>query len=210
MDNRPDNSTAKAIKVFSMVSSKFREKGYLPVLCGGFAVELMTNGGYTTGDIDILFKGKCPSMEEKLEIMRSLGCLGGARIFEVEGQIVDIGGVGEFYSDKFLEFSDEKGTFLVESPEEALAQRLLVSIYPVENKDQADAAKLIVAQAKAGQIPMDWTEARRIAALSWVRVSNELEKTIAEVESDSGEKKEGPIDSAASLSRKITKTSHAV
>jgi|SRR6056297_687419 len=64
--NQIDNPSWKRILFSGLLSQSVIEKGYpAPIIVGGEAVEIYTNGQYTTGDIDI--KGNLSCIAEILE-----------------------------------------------------------------------------------------------------------------------------------------------
>lgn len=57
---------------------------------------------------------------------------------------MDLGGA-ELYSNRFVRIQTVEGSLLMEAPGEEISQRLLYGIYPQPNKEQAQAAKPLVA-----------------------------------------------------------------
>lgn len=49
-------------------------------------------------------------------------------------------------------------------PEDLIAERVLVSVYPHENSNARNVAKKLIAVALGGQLRLDWTELWRVAA----------------------------------------------
>ncbi|MCX6925372.1 MAG: hypothetical protein NT154_19510, partial [Verrucomicrobia bacterium] len=47
--------TRKAAKLASLCSALFRERGIELVVVGGSAIELLTEGAYTSGDLDLCY-----------------------------------------------------------------------------------------------------------------------------------------------------------
>jgi len=162
------------------VCAAFRKKGFKPILYGGATVELYTQGLYSTGDVGLGFLRTAPNLTEKNEVMSALGCRDSVRLFKLREIIIDLGGAAEFYSNNFITITTPQGSLRLESPEESLARRLLYSIYPSTNEDQLQAAKLLIAQALSGNLPLDWTEARRVARLPGFKVEKELLQLVQE------------------------------
>jgi hypothetical protein len=102
--------------------------------------------------------------------MASLGCERGTRLYLLDGVVVDLGGQAELLSDNLVEVSTAEGTLLLEAPEESLVQRILMSVYPQEDADQKRAAMTLMMQALKGNVPIDWAEVDRIAALPGFKI----------------------------------------
>lgn len=66
-------------------------------------------------------------------------------------------------------------------PEDLLVERVLVSVYPGENKEARDCAKKFTAMILDGIIPVDWSEVRRLANLREYRNLLECETLVKEV-----------------------------
>lgn len=162
------------------VSEAFRAEGYRPVQYGGATVEEYTEGMYSTGDVDIGFVDRAPSLEDRARVMERLGCQRGIRLFDLGGVLVDLGGQAESYSRNFIELKTDDGPILLEAPEESMVQRILMGVYPQFLEEQWEAGRLMVAQAVAGRIPVDWEEVLRLARLPGFRVEKELRQLVAE------------------------------
>src|ERR1039458_7739600 len=82
--------TRKAAKLASLCSALFREQGLELVVVGGSAIELLTEGAYTSGYLDLcrLSPAALP-LRERQEIMGRLGAQGGPRSWQVAGAFVD-------------------------------------------------------------------------------------------------------------------------
>ena len=172
-DKTPD-ANRKRIHTAIRVSEAFRKKGFQVVQYGGATVEFYTAGRYSTGDVDIGFLGATPPAEVKSEVMQSLGSRRGVRIFVLDGVVVDLGGTAELYSHHLVELKTPEGSILLEAAEEEIAQRLLMGVYPQHNPDQWQAAKLLVGQAIAKNLDVDWQEVFRIVRLPAFAVEEEL------------------------------------
>jgi hypothetical protein len=178
-----DNLSAeqrKRVETAVRVSEAFRQEGFDPIQYGGATVEFYTQGLYTTGDVDMGFLRNAPSLEKKNQVMASFGCRDSIRLYKVGDVMVDIGGVAELYSDRYVRIETPDGDLLMEAPEEEISQRLLYGIYPQPNDEQYQAARLMVSQGLLGNIPVDWEEARRVAALPGFKVTAELEQLLLE------------------------------
>ena len=158
--------------VAARVSAAFKAQGYQIVQYGGATVEQYTHGKYATSDVDLGFVNKAPSLEVRAQVMESLGCERGTRLYLLEGVIVDLGGHAELLSPNLTELSTPAGLLLLEAPEESLVQRVLMSVYPQEDTDQKGAALTLMVQALAGNLPLDWNEVDRLAVLPGFKVSD--------------------------------------
>src|SRR5438034_6603851 len=89
--------TLKHLKLASLVSAVFRERGIELVIVGGSAIEFYTEGAYVSGDVDlcVLTPAKPIPLRLRQEIMGELGGQGGPRSWEVAGLFVDLLGVVE-------------------------------------------------------------------------------------------------------------------
>ncbi len=104
-------------------------------------------------DVDLGFLDASPSLELRAQVMESLGCERGTRLYLLDGVVVDLGGRAELLSPNLVELSTAEGQLLLEAPEESLIQRVLMSVYPQEDQDQKKAALLLMVQALAGNLP---------------------------------------------------------
>ncbi len=84
--------------------------------------------------------------------------------------MVDLGGPAELLGRNLTEVDTPEGKLLLESPEESLVQRVLMSVYPQDDEDQRRAAMLLLTQALSGNLPIDWDEVNRIAELPGFKV----------------------------------------
>src|ERR1017187_2697212 len=88
--------TRKAAKLASLCSALFRERGVELVVVGRPAIELLTEGAYTSGDVD-LFRPTPPSLPLRgpQELIGRLAAQGGPRSWQVAGAFVDLLGLLE-------------------------------------------------------------------------------------------------------------------
>lgn len=89
--------TLKHLKLASLVSTIFRERGIELVVVGGSAIEFYTEGAYVSGDLDICVASSKEPLTVLLrqELMGVLGAKGGPRSWEVGGVFVDVLGACE-------------------------------------------------------------------------------------------------------------------
>jgi hypothetical protein len=157
--------TLKSAKLASLCSVLWLERGVELVVVGGSAIEILTEGAYASGDLDMCHVNKTtlPVVERK-EIMGLLGAKGGPRNWQVAGMFVDVLGPAEsFARTPFRRIEAPYGDFLVMKPEDLLVERVLMSYYTGENITARNCAKILVSVALRGEIAMDWDEVRRLA-----------------------------------------------
>ena len=176
-------ATLKAIKLASLCSAVFRESGFELVVVGGSAIEFLTEGAYTSGDIDFcLVSPTTISLRLRQEIMGELAAEGGPRSWEIAGLFVDL--LGPYESTARTAVRKIQGPFgqiSLAQPEELLVERILVSVYPQPYPAARDAARKLAAVALGGGLEMNWQEVRRIANLPEYRILPECEKLVADV-----------------------------
>ncbi len=172
----------KALRLAMLVASLFREAGCETVVVGGSAIEFYTNGDYMSGDVDLCFllRGR-PELRTVAELMGKLGATGGPRSFKVAGLFVDILGEVETLAEtQFRKITDPlTGQYvLLSKPEDLLAERMLMALYPARDEASYECVKKLVWAALAGQVEVDWKEAFRVAALPEYRVEKELDEVV--------------------------------
>ena len=158
--------TRKAAKLASLCSALFRERGVELVVVGGSAIELLTEGAYTSGDVDLCRLTPAPlPLRERQEIMGQLGAEGGPRSWQVAGGFVDLLGPLESLARTPLrKLQGAFGVIQLAQPEELLVERVLVSIYPQPHPPARDCAKKLAAVVLGGAMELDWKEVRRLAS----------------------------------------------
>jgi len=188
--------TRKAAKLASLCSALFRERGTELVVVGGSAIELLTEGAYTSGDLDLCSLGPATlSLRERQEIMGELGARGGPRSWEVAGLFVDLLGPLETLARTPLrKLKGTYGVVRVVQPEELLVERVLVSVYPQPYAPARRCAKKLAAVALGGAMELDWKEVRRLAGRAEYRILSECKALVREVANEL--KIKSPLDSA--------------
>ncbi|MDR1146514.1 MAG: hypothetical protein LBK71_10325 [Verrucomicrobiales bacterium] len=169
------DSPVARLELAAEIFAAFRALGYQPIQYGGATVEVYSDGQYCTGDLDIGFLYQAPPIEERSRVMQALGSPPGVRLFQYKDAVVDLGGVAEMFSRNFVEIKTAKGAVLLEAPEEAIIQRLLLAYYPQSQPDQLKAAELLIRNALAGNFAIDWAEVRRLAGLPMFNVLAQFE-----------------------------------
>jgi len=175
--------TIKSLKLASLCSALWAERGVELVVVGGSAIEILTEGAYASGDLDMCHATKANlPIRERQEIMGLLAAKGGPRNWQVAGMYFDLlGPVESFSRTPFRRVQAPYGEVLVMTPEDLLVERVLVSVYPGENQAARDCAKKLIAMILDGIIPVDWNEVRRLANLREYRNLPECVKLVKEV-----------------------------
>jgi hypothetical protein len=175
--------TLKSAKLASLCSALWAERGVELVVVGGSAIEILTEGIYASGDLDMCYTNKATlPVRERQEVMGLLGAKGGPRNWQVAGMYLDLLGLAEsFARTPFRRVDGPYGTFLVMKPEDLLVERVLVSYYPQQNLAARECAMSLIAAVLTGGIAVNWGEVRRVANLPEYRNLAECEKLVKEV-----------------------------
>jgi hypothetical protein len=157
--------TLKSAKPASLCSALWAERGVELVVVGGSAIEILTEGAYASGDLDMCHANKATlTVAERKEIMGLLGAKGGPRNWQVAGMYLDLlGPVESFAHTPYRRVEAPYGSILLMKPEDLLVERVLVSFYLGESKTARDCAKVLAAVALRKEIEMNWDEVRRLA-----------------------------------------------
>ena len=182
---------AKALLLAGLVSELFRERGFEPVVVGGSAIEFYTDGAYMSGDTDICWTGLWPpTPEQQEEIMRQIPGIkshGGVKSWGIEELWVDLLGEIDFRADRDLgRILTPFGQVILIPVEDALAGRVYAARCYCSGYDEKDddCAKKLMAAVLKGDVPIDWDEARRVAACSKYNCLTQFEAVKAEVEAE--------------------------
>lgn len=179
---------AKALLLAALVSELFRERGFEPVVVGGSAIEFYTDGAYMSGDTDICWAGwPHPSQEQQQEVMQQIPGIQshGGKSWGIEGLWIDLLGEIDYRSEKaFSKLHTPHGEVRVIPVEDALAGRVYAARCYCSGYDEKDddCAKKLMAAVLTGRVPIDWDEARRIAASPKYNCLAVLEAVKVEVE----------------------------
>jgi hypothetical protein len=175
--------TLKSAKLASLCSALWRERGVELVVVGGSAIEILTDGAYTSGDLDVCHMNKASlSIRERQEVMGLLGAKGGPRNWQVAGMYFDLLGPAEsFAHTPFRCIEAPYGSFHLMKPEDLLVERVLMSYYTGEDQKARNCAKILVAVALRNELEMNWDEVRRLANLREYRNLPECAKLVKEV-----------------------------
>jgi hypothetical protein len=175
--------TLKSAKLASLCSALWAERGVELVVVGGSAIEILTEGAYASGDLDMCHASKTAlTVPERREVMSLLGAKGGPRNWQVAGMYLDLlGPVESFARTPYRRVQGPYGEVLLMKPEDLLVERVLMSYYLGENQTARECAKKLVAVVLTGGIDVDWNEVRRLANLPEYRNLLECEKLVKEV-----------------------------
>jgi hypothetical protein len=180
---REEDPTLKSLKLASLASALWAEQGVQLIVVGGSAVELLTDGAYASGDVDM-----CHATEATLpirlrqEIMGQLGAKGGPRSWEVAGTFLDLlGPVESFAHTAYRRIEGPHGSVLVMKPEDLLVERILVSVYPQPDQVARACARALAAVGLRGAVDICWPEVLRVASLPQYRNVNECKTLVREV-----------------------------
>lgn len=177
----------RALLLAALVSELFRERGFEPVVVGGSAIEFYTDGAYMSGDTDICWAGvQVPTPNERAEVMSQIPGIErkGTRSWQVAELWVDLLGELESYGKGPPSVMETPtGEVVLLTVEELLAERVFSARkWTGFNEADDECAKKLLACVLRQQIPCDWIEARRIAALPAYRCVEELDSMRREVE----------------------------
>jgi hypothetical protein len=182
---------AKALLLAALVSELFRERGFEPVVVGGSAIEFYTDGAYMSGDTDICWaKWNTPSEEQKEEIMRQIPGVqshGGAKSWRLDDLWVDLLGDIDYLAEKELVVLETLvGEVALIPVEDALVGRVYAARCYCSGYDEKDddCAKKLMTSVLLGHIPIDWGEARKIAASPKFNCLRVFETVKTEVEAE--------------------------
>jgi hypothetical protein len=180
--------TLKHLKLASLVSAVFRERGVELVVVGGSAIEFYTEGAYVSGDLDMCLVSPARlGVRTRQELMGLLGAKGGPRSWQVAGHYVDIlGQVETLARTPFDELQAPYGTVRLVSPEDLLVERALISVYPQRHEPAELCARKLIAVALAGQVELDWQEAARLARQPEYRILPVLKALVGDVAHELG------------------------
>lgn len=161
----------KNLLVASCVCQLFREKGWETVVVGGSALELYTEGGYVTADVDLcraVGTRPIPATVEA-EVMRAAGAtsLGVRRQWSLGGVVIDLLGEAETVGKApFRTLQGPYGDLRVMPAEEVLVERAFMAYAQgadCPNFEALAAAKQIILAGLAGTVAMDWEAVDAIA-----------------------------------------------
>lgn len=173
----------KSLKLAGLVTRVFQQAGWDLVVVGGSAVEFYTEGAYMSGDIDFCRRNAAPvPLRLAQDLMSGLGATGGPRSWRVAGLFVDLLGLLENEAVTPLRLIETPcGPVSLMPAELALVERVLLAYTPSPNAEGRAVAAKLLAACISGLTPINWDEARRLAALPSFRIERELESLREEV-----------------------------
>ena len=125
------DATLKSLKLASLCSTLWSERGVELVVVGGSAIEFLTEGAYASGDLDMCHTTGTLPIRDRQEVMGLLHAEGGPRNWKVAGMYLDLLGPAEsFARTPYRRIDAPYGSVLVMKPEDLLVERVLVSVYP--------------------------------------------------------------------------------
>lgn len=175
--------TIKHLKLASLCSEVFREKGIELVAVGGSAIEFYTEGAYTSGDVDLcVMRAQAPLTPRiRQELMGKLGATGGPRSWEISGAYVDVLGEFEYFSQTGIRtIQGPYGDVRLAPVEELIVERILVSKYPQDFLPARHCAMKLIAAALQNEVEADWDEVQRLARIEAYNNWTEVKRTIDE------------------------------
>jgi len=175
--------TIKSLKLASLCSALWAERGVELVVVGGSAIEILTEGAYASGDLDMCHATAATlPLAQRKEIMGLLDAKGGPRNWQVAGMYLDLlGPVESFARTPYRRVEAPYGSILLMKPEDLLVERVLVSVYPGENQTARDCAKKFIAVILGGDMAVNWDEVRRLANLPEYRNLPQCVQLVKEV-----------------------------
>ncbi len=177
------DATLKSLKLASLCSALWAERGVELVVVGGSAIEFLTEGAYASGDLDMCHTTSATlPIRDRQQVMGLLKAEGGPRNWKVAGMYLDLlGPVETFARTPYRRVEGPYGSVFVMKAEDLLVERVLVSVYPQPDEKARECARSLAAVALRGQIGMNWTEIRRVAQLPEYRNLKECETLVNEV-----------------------------
>jgi hypothetical protein len=187
--------TLKSAKLASLCSALWATRGVELVVVGGSAIEILTEGAYASGDLDMCHANKATlPVRERQEVMGLLNAKGGPRNWQVAGMYLDLLGPAEsFARTPYRRVDGPYGSFLVLQPEDLLVERVLMTFYLGENQMARECAKKLIAVILAGGIIVDWHEVLRVANRPEYRNVDQCKALVREVANEL--KSKNPFDS---------------
>ncbi|NOS70866.1 MAG: hypothetical protein HOP33_13160 [Verrucomicrobia bacterium] len=175
--------TLKSLKLASVTTMLWAERGVELVVVGGSAIEILTDGAYTSGDLDMCHSTAATlPIRDRQEVMAGLNAEGGPRNWKVAGMFLDLLGPAEsFARTPFRRIAAEYGAVWIMKPEDLLVERVLVSVYPQPHPSARACARELAFVALGGAIDMDWKEVLRVASLPEYRNVEECKVLVCEV-----------------------------
>lgn len=175
--------TLKSARLASLCSALWAERGVELVVVGGSAIEILTEGAYASGDLDMCHANKATlPVQERREVMGLLDAKGGPRNWQVAGMYLDLlGPVESFARTPYRRVQGPYGEVLLMKPEDLLVERVLMTFYLGESQTARNCARILISVALRGETAIDWGEVRRVANQPEYRNLSECVKLVKEV-----------------------------
>lgn len=175
--------TPKHLKLASLVSAVFRERGIELVVVGGSAIEFYTEGAYVSGDLDMCVVAATTALtvRARQEIMATLLAKGGPRSWQVSGLFVDVLSAFENLArTPIRRLAGPWGEVQISPVEELIVERVLISKYPGDYPPARECATKLLAAALLGEVECDWSEVRRLAQCNAYKNWNDVKELVHE------------------------------
>lgn len=175
--------TLKHLKLASLITAVFRERGVELVVVGGSAIEFYTEGAYVSGDLDLCVASSREPLTIRIrqQVMGALGATGGPRSWQVAGVFADVLGAFENLArSNIRRLAGPSGEVCVATVEELIVERILISNYPGDYPPARECAKKLLAAALLGEVETDWTEVRRLAECPAYQNWNDVKQLVDE------------------------------
>ena len=173
--------TLKSAKLASLCSALWAERGVELVVVGGSAIEILTEGAYASGDLDMCHatRASLPVRERRkswaCSVRKAVRATG-----RWPGCIWICSARWKALPAHLLAASKRlTASFLVMKPEDLLVERVLMSFYLEKTRRRATARRFD--RGLAREVEMDWDEVRRLANLPEYRNLSECVKLVKEV-----------------------------
>ena len=175
--------TLKHLKLASLISAVFRERGVELVVVGGSAIEFYTEGAYVSGDLDLCVASSREPLTVLIrqQTMGALGATGGPRSWQVAGIFADVLGAFENLARSTIRrIAGPSGEVCIAPVEELIVERILISNYPGDYPPARECAKKLLAAALLREVETDWVEVRRLAESPAYKNWNDVKQLVDE------------------------------
>ena len=175
--------TLKHLKLASLVTTVFRERGIELVVVGGSAIEFYTEGAYVSGDLDLCVDSVPSKLTARVrqELMALFHAKGGPRSWQVGGLYIDIlSSFENLARTPMRRLQGPWGEVRISPVEELMVERVLISKYPQDFPPARECAKKLVGAALLGEVETDWTEVKRLAKNAAYKNWNDIKKLVYE------------------------------
>ncbi|MBE7158040.1 MAG: hypothetical protein INR62_06335 [Rhodospirillales bacterium] len=175
-----EDASLKNYRVAALLSELFRAQGADPILVGGSAVEVYTEGRYVSGDVDLCFAGAVlPKPLQRAAVMARVGAqVLSSHKFVLAGVYVDL--LGPVETGARTPFQ-QIGPVKLIPLEDLVAERVFVAYaFPAYDAGREAVAKALLQVALHGGLALDQAELRRLAQVDY-GVGAHLERLLQEL-----------------------------